>query len=689
MGAEDVRLGSPPAHASFGALLRWHLQWGTRPSGRAGRPGKSWGRKDFAAEINVSERSLNNWLNDRNVPDNLLIIESKLFGTRIEHYSEIYGKWCSELRIAHDLTRQKIKNQKPTPESEPERTVAVDTAIATNIADLIEFVRSSGRTANAQKQGFSELAIRNIVSRLGGEGISREDLLSWIDNWIENALKELGKRSNEDDAFEAARREAEMRFQAGRLKDASAAFVEELQREEAQEQEYQEKRQDRRLSLLEEAIRFDELAINPEGVVKNLRWMAKIKGIDGPKALGDWFVARSHKFYKRGVQSGQNALLLIAIAVYRAAAEEQTRERDPHQWASIQNKLANALLILGGRESGTARLVEAVATYHLALKEFTRKRAPINWAKTQNNLACALETIGGRESNTVRLKEAVIAYRRALKESPYKRNPHQWASIQNNLANTLVTLGERESGTVRLKQAVAAYRLVLKEFTRERVPLDWSRIQNNLASALVTLGKRESSTTRLKEAVDVCHAALEVRTRKHVPLDWARTQQNLASALVTLGARENSTVRLEEAIDACHNALKERIREQVPLDWAETQHTLANVFAILGEREGDTTRLEKAAAAYGLALEERTREHVPLDWAETQHTLADVLVVLGGLESDTARLEQAVTAYTDISEERIHELGSRKWTEIQRKLDLAAKELQTRRRSVPEVPPSF
>ena len=45
---------------------------------------------------------------------------------------------------------------------------------------------------------------------------------------------------------------------------------------------------------------------------------------------------------------------------------------------------------LGERESGTARLEEAVAAYRAALEEWTRERVPLDWAMTQNNLGTAL-----------------------------------------------------------------------------------------------------------------------------------------------------------------------------------------------------------------------------------------------------------------------------------------------------------
>ena len=68
---------------------------------------------------------------------------------------------------------------------------------------------------------------------------------------------------------------------------------------------------------------------------------------------------------------------------------------------------------LGERESGTARLEAAVAAYREALQEWTRERVPLDWAMTQNNLGLALQRLGKRESGTARLEAAVAAYRDA------------------------------------------------------------------------------------------------------------------------------------------------------------------------------------------------------------------------------------------------------------------------------------
>jgi tetratricopeptide (TPR) repeat protein len=303
-----------------------------------------------------------------------------------------------------------------------------------------------------------------------------------------------------------------------------------------------------------------------------------------------------------GDQSGQNEPLHEAVANYRDALKEVTREKVPLAWAMIQNNLGNALRVLGERESGTARLEEAVTAYREALKEYTREKLPLDWAMGQSNVGTALRALGERESGTARLEEAVIAYREALKEYTREKLPLDWALTQNRLGNALWTLGNRQSGTARLEEAVTAYREALKEYPREKVPLDWAMTQNNLGTALMDLGDRDSSPPRLQEAVTAYREALKERTREKVPLEWAMTQNNLGTALRALGERESGTARLEEAVTAYREALKERTREKVPLAWARTQNNLGNALQALGDREAGTARLQEAAAAFEAAL---------------------------------------------------------------------------------------
>ena len=138
-----------------------------------------------------------------------------------------------------------------------------------------------------------------------------------------------------------------------------------------------------------------------------------------------------------------------------------------------------------------------------------RERVPVDWAMTQNNLANALLTLGQRESGTAKLEEAVAAYREALKERTRERVPLAWAMTQNNLANAFLTLGERESGTAKLEEAVAASREALKENTRERVPLAWATSLGSLGVTLVLIAERRGDAAMAENGVNQINTAYE------------------------------------------------------------------------------------------------------------------------------------------------------------------------------------
>jgi tetratricopeptide (TPR) repeat protein len=130
-------------------------------------------------------------------------------------------------------------------------------------------------------------------------------------------------------------------------------------------------------------------------------------------------------------------------------------------WATTQNYLGRALSTLGVRETGTARLEEAMAAFRDALKERTRERMPLDWAQTQNNLGNALEALGARETGTARFEEAVAAYQEALKELTRERVPLDWAVSTGNQGVALRLLAERRADApmadLALAQITAAF----------------------------------------------------------------------------------------------------------------------------------------------------------------------------------------------------------------------------------------
>ena len=69
--------------------------------------------------------------------------------------------------------------------------------------------------------------------------------------------------------------------------------------------------------------------------------------------------------------------------------------------------LGNALETLGERESGTGKLEEAVAAYREALKERTRERVPLDWAMTPRSslISCWRPAFGEFARRLMRLPD--------------------------------------------------------------------------------------------------------------------------------------------------------------------------------------------------------------------------------------------------------------------------------------------
>jgi hypothetical protein len=86
---------------TFGRLLQWHLNRGTRPGGKTEFPGKWWNPKAFADEVGYRDRTVRQWLTDEQLPSDFETIERVLFGNDPCCYAE----WRLELREAFTRSR--------------------------------------------------------------------------------------------------------------------------------------------------------------------------------------------------------------------------------------------------------------------------------------------------------------------------------------------------------------------------------------------------------------------------------------------------------------------------------------------------------------------------------------------------------------------------------------------------------
>ena len=359
-----------------------------------------------------------------------------------------------------------------------------------DVARVVAEVRRQDAGRRAEDVGIETSVIASLAARLKPtQKLDFAQAVVEVSHAVDIAVKIVaeGTRASGDQLVDEVQRRIAERTKANDPVGATRAAEEGFARWEKQEAERRAKEMASGVALLEAALQTDLLRFDAAGAAARVEKIVSLQHENDPKALFAALRAREDQFDVEGSDKGVNFSLQVAIAIARREAA-LARGADEHGVAL--NDLGNALQALGERESGTGKLAEAVAAYREALKENTRERVPLQWAMTQNNLGNALKTLGERESGTKKLDEAAAAYGEALKENTRERVPLQWATTQMNLGNALQALGERESGTGKLEEAVAAYREALKEWTQEAAPNDHDITQANLNRASAVLAQR-------------------------------------------------------------------------------------------------------------------------------------------------------------------------------------------------------
>jgi hypothetical protein len=119
---------------------------------------------------------------------------------------------------------------------------------------------------------------------------------------------------------------------------------------------------------------------------------------------------------------------LLGDAAGRAGWDRDAR-------AATRLVLANALLTLGEQTGRDEPLHEAVAAYRQALEDWTRERVPLDWAMTQNNLGLALKALGERNRDPALLRQARDAFQGSFQVSVVEAGQeHRRRAFENTLA---------------------------------------------------------------------------------------------------------------------------------------------------------------------------------------------------------------------------------------------------------------
>jgi tetratricopeptide (TPR) repeat protein len=395
-----------------------------------------------------------------------------------------------------------------------------------------------------------------------------------------------------------------------------------------------------------------------------------VKDWDQVAALG-YKVSQGDALSDRGYYNTDNAALTAALAAYDEARALAPKDSAPVEWAKIEDRVGQAMQVLGERLADPATLKASIEHYQAALTVRTEAAAPIDWAKSQNNLANALYSLGARSDNVDLLEQSIPAFEASMKVFTPEAEPIRWATVANNLAasqtkiaevtyfatsdaemaammagdpdptNVPVVKAARDAANVALDKAIASTRAALATGLRESNPLGWAMLQHTLATALVQRGDMNHLPEAFREAVEAYRAVLEVHTKEQMPAQWTRTTNNLAIALKNLSDETNDVAPLREAIPLYQAVIAMTPRDQSPLDWADYQENLGNALAVLADYEQKPEPLAEALEAYALAGEVTTIDRGAAKWQQLQVSISTTLLMQSMYTQDRSKAVEA------------------------------------------------
>ncbi|WP_371395635.1 hypothetical protein [Fretibacter rubidus] len=462
--------------------------------------------------------------------------------------------------------------------------------------------------------GVSTVALQKIIEKLGAdEGLDPPEMLSWLESWVEDYRAMTTRGVNEDAAFRDALERAKQRFDLGDM-NASQALMDELAREEEDEKRRVEERKRRRISLLEEAIRLDKLALNADAAVQKYVMIAKEQGLDGRSS---WiFLRDAAEVHELEGDNLDNAGYNIAIGLIEHIIEQHSSEEYLEFWGYMQVRLGDQLSKLGQREGNFDRIIAAKEGLELALSKVRHAAYPDAHEELRRQLDLTNAFIARRTDDETLTRELLEGFRDTLSNARADISEIEICLHEYNISNALNDLYRITKDETHGLEAMEMIDSVLNRLSNSEIDEDNSQTP---LEYLIALAKRSKA-----------HIIQQIKYfwRQDADSDdAAKNKQHIKNIQEAVDLLEDAIPHFETYSD-----LEDRLR--IKRDLASYLHLLDVAQmprgSIAGDLEGtDPKNAFRSIELYEDILHHVKRETAPILWADTQQVLGSVYMVLG------------------------------------------------------------
>lgn len=260
-----------------------------------------------------------------------------------------------------------------------------------------------------------------------------------------------------------------------------------------------------------------------------------------------------------------------AISYYERALERVDRNRNPAEWAIVNQRIAIIYRIVGqyNREyydnewSGSA--IISISNARNSIREI-RNSFPYLWSDIMVSSGVIEWAISIREKDNEKAfahirnsityyTSALLVYDDVFEKEMREERPFKWAVLMMNYGNVLLERGVRGLSSKDILDAIESYDRSLSIWSKEESPLHWALVRQFRAMALIRLSEFDEYDN-LDEAIEDSYIILDMYNDHNEncgcifrPIETADVYYILATAMMIKFTNTNDREYIEKAHD--------------------------------------------------------------------------------------------------------------------------------------------